>query len=93
MVMLGLHYVDKFSQIYFTSQYSYLDLMLLIKDSLFQTFQHFQEDYFKLHDPITEWLEQCYLASSIANNKFRPFLILAKQDDHDTKEGPFVRSF
>jgi len=92
MVMTGPHCLGiptKYGQIHFPSQDSHIDPMLLIEDLLFQSFQGFQEDFFKFHNPIVEWLERSYLASSIANNMFQPFLMLAKQDD--IEEGAFIR--
>lgn len=67
------------------------DPTLLIKYSLFQSFQDFQEDFFELHDLIIKWLEKYYLERSISNNRFRPFPMLAKKDD--TEEGAFTRIF
>jgi len=64
--------------------------MPLIENPSFQRFQGFQEDHHEFYDPIAELLEKSYSTSSIAINKFQPFLVLAKQDD--TEEGAFRRS-
>lgn len=60
----------EYEHIYFPSQYSHHNPLPLIKNSYFQIFRGFQEDCHEFYDPDVEWLKQCYLASSIANNKF-----------------------
>jgi len=60
MVMSGPHYLGmppEYDQIHFPSQDSHPDPALLIDNSLFQSFQGFQEDCFKFHDPNVELLE------------------------------------
>jgi len=75
--------------IHFHSQYSYPDPMLLVENSLFESSQGFQEVCFECHDPITEFLDQSYLERSIKNNRFQPFLMLAKK--YNTNEDKFAR--
>ena len=92
MVMSNLHYLDKpskYDHIHFPLQYSHSNLVLSIENSSFQIFQDSQEDCFGFHDPIIEWLEKSYLASSIVNNRFWNFLMLSKEYNAD--EGTFAR--
>jgi len=45
---------------------------------------------FEYHDQITKWLEESYLTSFIANNKFCPFLNFSKTEN--TNECTFMRN-
>lgn len=67
MAMSGPHYLENISkhdQIHFPLKDSHHDPMLLIKNSSYQEFQGFQEDYLEFYNPIAEWLEKSCQASS-----------------------------
>lgn len=81
MVMAGPHYLGmttKNDQIYFPLQYSHRDPTSQIQNSSFQRSWGFQEGHHEFYDPIIEWLEQSYLASSVVVGKFQSFLALAE---------------
>lgn len=62
----------------FLSQDSQFNPIGLLESSTSQECHGFQEDFFGYHDQIYDWLKASYLASSISNNKFRSFLMFAK---------------
>lgn len=93
MFMLDPHCLGKpfeHDKIHFPSHKSYPNLIPLMEKSYFQGAHGFKEDCLKFHTLIAEWLEQPYLASSIANNQFRSFLMLTKLGS--TYEDTFTRS-
>jgi len=92
--MSSPHCLDKlaeYDQISCLSQYSHPDPVCLIENSSFQGFWVFHEDYSEFHDPLYDYLEAYFFASSFDNNKFQYFLMLSKKED--TYEGEFTRSF
>jgi len=68
----------EYNHIYFPSEDSHYNPMYLTENQSFQIFWSFQEDHHEFYDPIAELLEKSYSASSIAINRFHPFLMLIK---------------
>jgi len=70
MLIAGPHYLGMKpdnDQIYFALQDSHRDPTFQIRNSSFQISQGFQEGHYEFYDPITECLEQSYLASSVVD--------------------------
>lgn len=62
MVTSRPHYINmttEYDKMYFPSQDSRYDPVLVIQNPSFQIFQGFQEDHHEFYDPIIEWLELC----------------------------------
>jgi len=59
--------IDQFDH---NTKYSYRDLNTLIENPFFYKSRGFQISFLEYQDPIVEWLEKSYVASSYANNKF-----------------------
>jgi len=53
--------------------------------------QGFQEAHHEFYDPITEWIEEYYLARFVSNNQFQSFLALV--GGLGVYEDTFARSF
>lgn len=69
MVMAGPHYLGmtvENDQIYFSLQDFHRDPIFQIMYSSSQRSRGFQENHYEFYNPINEWLEQSYFASSIA---------------------------